>query len=213
MICNARVSSTGSFIAALLLSLCIQSKAQEESQPQNLDQFMKTMNRAMTGASNAAVVVDFRELKALLPTNLPNMKRTSATGEKSGAMGMKVSFAEGAYETEEGGSIKIKITDNGGLGSFMALAQAGWSMSDIDRETENGYEKTTTYGGNKALEKYDTSEKSGEIQILVADRFMVEVTGSDVEMDAIKGAVEKIDLNKLAGLKAAPAQTRAPAQK
>jgi hypothetical protein len=180
-----------------------------EQPPENMEEMMKAMGALMSGGTNAAVVVDFRELKALLPAALDGMKRTNASGEKSGAMGMTVAFAEGTYAADAGGNITIKISDNGGLGGFMAFAQAGWAASEIDRESDTGFERTTTYGQNKAHEEYDNSGKSGKVEILVASRFMIEVNGNNVAWDAIQAAAKKVDAAKLATLKpkaATPAQ-------
>ena len=192
-------------IAALIPSV---SPAQQDAQP-NMDEMMKAMGALMSGGTNTAAVVDFRELKTLLPAALDGMKRTNASGEKTGAMGMTVAYAEGTYEADAGGNITIKISDNSGMGGLMAFAQAGWAASEIDRESDTGFERTTTYGQHKAHEEYDNSGKSGKIEVLVGGRFMVEVEGSDVPWEAIQAAVKKLDLDKLATLKpkaATPAQ-------
>jgi len=189
--------------AAALAGLGLTAMAQTPAQP-NLDELAKAMGALMSGGSNAAVLVDFRELKALLPLELPKLKRTKASGEKSGAMGMSVAMAEGAYEGEgdNGGTVNIKITDMGGMGGMMMFAQAAWLKAEVDRESDDGYEKTTTYAGFKALEKYSTQNKDGEITVMVANRFMVEVSGSKVDMAVIKEAAAKIDLKKLSTMKA-----------
>jgi len=197
-------------IATLTPVLALAQPGGEQS-PANMEDMMKAMGAIMSGGTNAAAVVDFRELKALLPAALDGMKRTNASGEKSGAMGMTVAFAEGTYEADAGGSITIKISDNGGLGGFMAFAQASWAASEIDRESDTGFERTTTYGQNKAHEEYDNSGKSGKVEILVAGRFMVEASGNDIAWEAIQAAAKKVDTAKLATLKP-KAATPAPAQ-
>jgi hypothetical protein len=198
-------------LIATLTPVLALAQAGDEQSAAGMEDMMKAMGALMSGGTNAAAVVDFRELKALLPAALDGMKRTSANGEKSGAMGMTIAFAEGTYEAEAGGNITIKISDNGGLGGFMAFAQAGWAASEIDRETDTGFERTTTYGQNKALEEYDNEGKSGKVEILVASRFMVEVNGNDVAWEAIQAAAKKVDTAKLATIKPKPA-TPAPAQ-
>jgi hypothetical protein len=145
--------------------------------------------------------VDFKELKALLPESLPGMKRTDATGEKTAAMGMQVSNAEGQYSADNGASMRVKITDIGSMTGLAGMAMYAWANVAVDREGDNGYEKTSTIGGYKSHEKYDKSSKSGEVSVLVGDRFVVEVDGSDVDMDAIKNALGKVDLGKLNGMK------------
>jgi hypothetical protein len=201
------------FRVGLVLTLAVLcagtiTHAQQTPNEADMQDMMKAMTALMSGGTNAAPTVDFRELKALLPTDVQGMKRTKASGEKSGAMGMKVSYAEGSYEGTDGGAIDIKITDMGGMGGFMAMAQAGWAASEIDRETDTGFERTTQYGTHKALEKFDSSSRSGEIQILVGNRMMVEINGNDVDFDALKAAAQKIDLKKLAELKPAAGTTK-----
>ena len=181
--------------------LGVQGVSAQQQGGGDLGALMGALGQMMQPGTNAAAVavVDFRELKSLLPTELPGLKRTSASGEKSGAMGMTISFAEGRYEKDDR-SITIKISDFGGTG-FATMMAAGWSMSEIDRETDTGFERTTTIAGHKAKEEFNTENKQGTTEILVAGRFLVEVTGDSVTPEAITEAVGKIDLAKLAALK------------
>lgn len=176
------------------------AQAQQEGGAPDLGALMGALGQMMQGGTNAAAnIVDFRELKALLPAELAGMKRTSAGGEKNTAMGMTVSNAEGRYEAGDS-SITIKFSDFGGAG-FASMMAAGWTMQEVDRESDSGYERTSTIGGHKAMEKFDTANKSGSIEIMVAGRFMVEVNGDDITPEVLKDAVSKIDLAKLAALK------------
>ena len=182
------------------------SKKMEEatrSGTANIGDAMAAMNAAMTGANAGKKVetVDYKQLKDLLPESLPGMKRTNATGEKTSAMGMQVSNAEGRYSSDQGSSLTIKISDIGSLTGLAGMAAYAWAATDYDRESDNSYEKTTTFNGYKAHEKYDKQSKSGELSALVGNRFVVEAQGSDVDMDAIKAALGKVDLRKLDGMK------------
>lgn len=157
----------------------------------------KAMEEAAAGIGKAPTA-DFRELKALLPESLPDMKRTEAKGEKVAFGGFGGAFAEGSYQDDKGGSISIKISDMGGIG---AMASAAWTMVEIDSEQDNRYEKTTKIGEFKARESYDKSSKYGEMDIAVPDSIIIEIRGNGVSMDAVKGAVAKLDLAKLAAMK------------
>lgn len=159
-----------------------------------------SMMQANTNTATAAAVVDFRELKGLLPAELPGLKRVSASGEKSGALGMVLSFAEARYEGEGNAYLTLKITDYGGTG-LASMMNAGWAMSEVDRETETGYERTTEVAGHKAMEKYDTQYQNGSLEVLVAGRFMIEIDASKVPAERLQEAVLKVDLSKLAALK------------
>jgi hypothetical protein len=119
-------------------------------------------------------------------------------------MGFALSHARGRYKGTSEERASIKILDTGGLMGPMAFAAAGLAMVEIDKETEDGYEKTTTFEGKKAFEKYNNKSKRGEIKVIVGNRFVVEVDGDELSMDALKAAVKSIDLGKLEGL--APAK-------
>ena len=178
-----------------------------EVMSENMEEGMQNMADALKKMSEAAndgksvEPVNFRDLKGLLPDDLPGLKRTEATGEKNSVMGIKVSTAEAQYDNDRGASVNVEITDMGTMKGFAGLAKAGWTMADIDKETDTGYERTTKIDGFKAYEKYETDQQWGEISVIVGDRFIVEISGSNVEMDVIKKAVEKIDLKKLEKMK------------
>lgn len=162
---------------------------------------LKALSEA-AGDGKKAAPVDHRKLKGLLPETLPGMKRSSAKSEKTGAAGFTVSFAEAEYEGEAGAGgdskhVQIRITDMSGTGGMQGIA-AGWAMAEIDSESDDGHEKTTTYSGHKAFERYTKSSKHGEIQVLAGTRILVEVSGNAVAMDDLKAALGKIDLGKVA---------------
>lgn len=170
----------------------------------NMGDAMAAMGAAMSGAANAGKkveTVDYKELKALLPESLGSMRRTDASGEKSSAMGMQISHAEGRYRSDEGSSATVKITDIGSMTGLAGMTAYAWARADVDREGDTGYEKTSTFNGYKSHEKYDKQNKSGEISVLVGDRFVVEVDGNNIDMDAMKSALGKVDLGKLNGMK------------
>jgi len=180
-------------------------KKMEEAAKQGgagMGEAMKKMGEALGAATGKKVTpVDFRELKALLPEALPGMKRTRAEGERAAAMGLNISKAEGEYE-KEGSNIRISLMDMGTLSGMAAMATVGWALAEIDKETETGYEKTSTYQGYKSHEEYNRSSKDGEVTVLVADRFVVEVRGNNLPMEAIMAALGTVDLTKLAAMKA-----------
>jgi len=169
---------------------------------------MENLAKSMGKPGAAGPLVDFRDLKALLPETIGGLKRTSAEGEKSSAMGFGVSKATGKYKGDGDGRLRIEIIDTAGVGG-MALAAFGWAGVEVDKETEDGYERTSTVGGRKLFEKYNGKSKRGEIKALVSNRFMVEIDGNDVPMETIKEALtSKLDLAKLEALATAPATAK-----
>ena len=183
-----------------------EQKSDEKTGIKSMDDFVDNMKEVQKSMKEGQKyeVVDFRELKALLPESFGDLKRTNAKGEKSGAMGFTISKAEADYNNEEHSqSIDIEITDLAGASGFAGLAAWGWAMADIDKETETGYEKTIKYKGHKAYEKYDNEYQNGSIEVLVSGRFMVSVSGNNVPMEMIKSSMDEIDFAQLESMKSA----------
>jgi len=170
----------------------------------NMGDAMSALGAAMGAANGGKKVetVDYKVLKDMLPADLSGMKRSEASGEKTSAMGINVATAEGSYKNDAGSStMNIKITDIGSMTGLAGMAMFAWASTDIDKETETGYEKTSMFNGFKSHEKYDKSSKSGELSTIVGGRFVVEASGYGVDMEAIKDAVTKVDLKKLDSMK------------
>jgi hypothetical protein len=169
----------------------------------NMGDAMAALGAAM-GAANAGKkveTVDFRALKDMLPASLSGMKRIEASGEKSAAMGVQISTAHASYSNDQGANAKVTITDIGSMTGLAGMAAYAWAATDVDRETETGYEKTTRYDGHKAMEKYDRSSKHGEVSVLVGDRFVVAAEGNGVDINLLKNAVGQVNLGKLESMK------------
>lgn len=190
-----------SMLLATAIATSCGSKEEEKEEPKNALEAMQQMADKAEAMKDKAPVepVDFRELRDLLPKSVGGLDQTEATGEKNGAAGFTVSQAEARYNSGES-SIDVKIIDTGGIGGFGMMGLAAWTMMSVDKETATGYEKTTMIEGYKGYEKYDNGSKSGEVNVLVADRYVVTLNGSGVTMDQMKEAVGSIDLKKLAKL-------------
>ncbi len=143
--------------------------------------------------------VNFRKLKALFPDSASGFSKGKAIGESTGVAGFKVSKAETSYENGDK-KVDVEIIDTGGIG-MATMGLAAWSMIDIDKETENGFERTTTYKGNKAFEKCDRNRC--EFLVFVAKRFLVSTKGrgGNLSIDDLHDIVNKIGLKKLERMK------------
>ncbi len=142
--------------------------------------------------------VDFRALKELLPSSVNGMPLSDASGEKTGMMGFKMSTAKGKYSKGDN-RVDLSIVDFGGVTGALSMI-AAWTMVDIDKENDQGYERTTTYKGFKGFEKYDNQNKDGQLAVLVGNRFMVTADGSNVDMAVIRKAIDALNLQKLQGI-------------
>ncbi|HYE97120.1 MAG TPA: hypothetical protein VD962_13005 [Rubricoccaceae bacterium] len=178
------------------------TEAQEAAESGDIAGAMDALGRAM-GGENAdqprAEPVDFRRLQELLPEEAGGLRRGDTSGERAGAMGFTVSHAEADYG-EGDATAHVKITDMGNMPGI-AMMGIGWAMGEVDRETSDGYERTTEFEGHRAFEQFSTGSNSGQLQVLVADRFLVEATGNGMEMDRIKGLVRSVNLRALNGMR------------
>ena len=164
----------------------------EQLAAQNAEMF-KAMNQ---GKDIKPVSPD--KLKGFLPETVAGMKRGRSDGRQVDMMGVKVASAQADYTAGENGTLELMVMDVGNISGPMRMGMTNWAMMQIDRQTDTGYEKTTTYKGYKAIEEYDRQSRHGEFRVFVADRFIVEITGDNVTMETIKKIMTQIDLKKLA---------------
>jgi hypothetical protein len=150
--------------------------------------------------------VDPKEMKALLHETLGGAKRNNAESSRMSQGGIDIATARANYDPEatEGDtpnpSFSVEIMDLGNLSGAMAVGFTSWAMTQFERDTETGYEKTTKYKDHPAVEKYDRESKSGELQVYVAKRFLVKVSGNDATIEQIREAVDALDVGKVASL-------------
>ena len=157
----------------------------------------------MAGAAGAGSFdpLDFRKLREALPQELAGFDKGESSGEKNNAFGIAVSEAKQSFRTADGNKrVRFEITDPGTLSGPFALANM-WMNIEVDKETSEGYEKTSTVGGRKLHEKWDKSGQHGSVQLIVGNRFMVDVDAQGIEMNDVKSLIGKIDVAKLEAMK------------
>ena len=168
------------------------------------------MMKALGGVAGAAAgavgagsfePVDFRKLKEVLPQELAGFEKGESSGEKNNAFGIAVSEAKQSFRTADGNKrVRFEITDPGSLSGPFALANM-WMNIEIDKETGDGYEKTSSAGGRKLHEKWSKAGRNGSVQMVVGNRFMVEVDAEGLDMNDVKSLLSKIDIAKLEAMK------------
>jgi hypothetical protein len=167
--------------------------------------FLNSVGASM-GGSQPVAPVDFHSLQALLPAQLPGMKRTNGGGSNSQSMGVKSASAHAEYHGAGSRSIKVSITDLTGVAGIIGMSDI--MPKDTDSESDDGYEKDVTLGGRSMHEKFTKASQLGSLQVIVARRFEVDVDGTGVSMDTVHAAMGQVDLAKLEAMKSqsAPAQ-------
>ncbi len=171
-----------------------------ESMAKGFEDMAKGLNAMSGGDPNAKPVdpVSFKDLQGVL-ADLPGWERGKASGER---MTSPVTYAEASVTFRNGDArIEQKITDS--AMNQMPLAPAMIVLAgNFQRETDTGYEKSIKVGDNPGWGKWNSESKSGELHVFVNKRFLVELEGSNLaDMKAMRQALDKTDLKKLASLK------------
>ncbi len=151
------------------------------------------------GGSHRVEVVDFKTLTALLPASLPGMKRTNAQGENRGAVGVKTSSAKADYLGDNGANVHIEISDISGVSGLLDMA--GSLVQNTTSESASGFEREQPIGGRSVHEKYDAKGKKGDLSVIVAKRFEVDVGGEGVDMNTLEQSLSQVDLARLESMK------------
>ena len=142
--------------------------------------------------------VDFHVLESMLPSSLSGMQRDVPQGNASQGMGMKETSAQVDFSGANDAHVNVSITDAAAVSGLAGIAEMANSQQS---EQGDSYEKNETIGGQNVHEKWDAQAKHGELSLIVARRYGVEITGNNVDMDALKTALAQIDLGKLESIK------------
>ncbi len=137
------------------------------------------------------------ELKSWLPDDIEGMKRISFKAGQAGMM--NISSIEATYANEDK-SKKFSFTVIDGAGQVGAAATAGIRMvmsQDFEEEDENGFRKTVTKGGKKAIEEYRSATNKSKIQLMEGNRFYLEVNSTNMDIEQTWDAIDELDLDKL----------------
>jgi hypothetical protein len=152
-------------------------------------------------------VVPFKQLQQFLPKiDLSGFKKGKPQGESSTMLGMSSSEASINYEKavseELTQTIEVKISDTAGVPmAAMGLSMLG--LTEFSNETEDGYEKSVKIHGFPGTEKVRTTsdEKSAEISLVVANRFMVTLNAYGTsEVALLRKLLDDMNLAELAKL-------------
>ena len=165
-----------------------------------LEDMAKGLSALAGGDPNQKPVdpVGFRDLQAAFG-DLAGWQRGKATGERMTSP-VNYSVAKVTY-TKGDARIEEEISDS----AFNQMLLVPFSMfltTGYEKETEDGYEKSAKVGEHPGFEKWNKSQKSGELTAIVNKRFIVQVNGHEIsDPKMLQDAMASIDLKKLASLK------------
>lgn len=151
-------------------------------------------------AKAAAKPVPYDELEALLP-DLAGWTKGTPKGSQASAP-IAYSKAEITYTSASGGaSIDMDITDTALSQVFLAPLSM-FMAAGYEEKSDEGYKRAITIAGSPGFEQWDTMSKTGEVTLIVANRFVVHAKGRGLKStDPVKKAIETVKLSRLASLK------------
>jgi len=151
---------------------------------------LKRIETVLQRYDTTAVPVDV--LKSGLPDKLLGMPRSDFKGQTSKFFGLAIATAEAAYKSDDR-SVTVNLIDTGGAGA--ALSQlASWTEIEVDKQSDDGYERTILIDGQKGFERYSQSGKTGELIVLAGNRLIISFTGQGIGPDDLRKALGRIQL-------------------
>jgi hypothetical protein len=154
---------------------------------------------AKSGAEGAAAEpVSFRDLETALP-DVPGWTRDAPRGER---MTSPIPFSQAEADYASGGArVEARIVDS----AFNQLLMAPWAMfltAGYERETSDGYERSVQIDGHPGFERWESANRSGELNLVIARRFLVTIEGHDIDdPKVLRDFADRIDKGRLAALK------------
>lgn len=141
--------------------------------------------------------INFRELLATLPEPPEGWENSGNPDARTVQFSeFKYSLAERGYKSTNGNvKITLKVTD----GAYIPYLYAAYNFSTfISEETLDYYKKGVNYDGMKGMEEYYYKKKRGNLNLMVYERFIVEISASGIDdAGVLKEWLNRMDLKKL----------------
>jgi hypothetical protein len=152
---------------------------------------------AMTSLNYASQLIGQKkggDLQSLLPQPLAGWEAEEATSQAVGAAMLGGGVTTERTYNKGSSSVRIQIVADSPLIQSMMMMFSNPMMAGADGG------KMEKISGEKAIVKYNAPQKDGNINIVVANRFLVTLDGNDVSLEDLKAYAGKIDFKKLAAM-------------
>ncbi len=137
------------------------------------------------------------QLKSFFPEEVMGMKRSQFS--VNSAMGYAMGTAE--YKKDDTTNYKVMIYDCAGEAGSAFYGMKYFTSWNMETEDDNGYQKTVTYNGSKALETFRKSGNEHTLSFVAGDRFWITLEGENTGLDNLKSFSNGLNLDKLKDIK------------
>ncbi|MFN3495059.1 MAG: Yip1 family protein [Hydrogenophaga sp.] len=139
------------------------------------------------------------ELQKHVPQNLKGMERREFEARSDSAMGMSFSSVAAVYASDDR-EVDVKVQDIGSVPA-LAMAMGAWAQTTVNRETADEVERVFQRDGVSFKEAYRKDGSRAELTMMLPNGVLLEARGSNMDMDALRDAVDAIDLRGMAALR------------
>lgn len=216
---SQRLLTLASLVAAAAIAACGGSKSEEAEErtetaaegaqagadamqkgAESMAKGFEAMAKSFGGGAGDIKPVEpasFRDLQAALP-EVSGWERENPSGER---MTSPFAYSQASVTLRKGdASIDAKILDSG----FNQLLFAPFSMfmvTGYEKETSDGFERSVSIDGNPGWERWNSSSRSGELNVVVGKRFLIQIEGNDIDdVKVLRTVLDRTDLRKLSSL-------------
>lgn len=191
------------FAGVFLLAACNSNKTKdttsETNTTENTNQNSETNITSTSPAEDMAKAMEEMkkmpslttdQVKAMLPQELLGMKRSSFSSNSM----MGYATGEATYKSDDGKEVKLTIFDCAGPAGVGLYSMMYWGAMNMESEDENGYKKTISFNGGKAIESYQKHSDEYGLMYVSGNRLLVNVEGRGTGLDAVKQAAQSLNL-------------------
>ena len=129
------------------------------------------------------------QLKALVPEEFMGMKRTRFNAHSQ--MGFGMVSADYKTEGDNPKELQVQVMDCAGEAGYGYFSMS-FLMWSFEEQTDDGYQKTIQFNGEKAIEKYSKSSDQYTLTYPSNDRFLVVLEGRHMSLDEVKQAANNL---------------------
>lgn len=181
-----------------------ESGEDDDQAPKTPEEAMKKMNE-MTGiikeqseqmAGKKIVTADKATLMAVLP-DIAGWNQENTSFNKRSFGQLEYADLQTTYKGPEGREIRVHISDTAAASAMLRMYRMFFSMN-MTKEDDDGYEKISTHGNMRVIEKFRKNPPNGSFVFIVKDRYLVELKAEGKEpIDRLKEFLPRLDLSKL----------------
>jgi len=179
----------------------------EEMERGEINQLEASLKLIRQMNDSTVKVVPHRQLSDIFPDHLAGFTAGKASSSGTSMLGIKAAKAQRKYTGSDGQFLLIKIIDSASMQKMSAMLDHLADSADLHNETDEKIEKTVNIGDIRGFASYSKVSDEVNIHAVMAKRFIIEATGTKMDIKTLQSHLNGIDFSVLRSL-AAQANTK-----